>query len=368
MKCSLNNSRFLSPLILCNYLKEHNLFYRLSQIGESVKGNPIYSYIIGNGSKKILIWSQMHGNETTTTKALIDFWRYLESNDGVKIRNECILFMIPQLNPDGAEAYTRLNANKVDLNRDAINLSQPESRVLREVYEEFKPDYCFNLHGQRTIFTAGDTAIPATVSFLAPSSDAERSITSAREIAMKLIVVANRKLQQSIPNAIGRYDDSFNINCVGDYFTSQNTPTILYEAGHYKNDYLRVFTRERIFDALVSMSNAIATDEYNSISVDDYLEIPQNFKNLRDIEVRNLKILNEGNECDRVFIQFIEEKKDNDVVFIPKIDTITTNQSNLVGLRVIDAAADKELINRRFDFDANYNEASAKLISLLNID
>ena len=50
------------------------------------------------------------------------------------------------VNPDGAKLYTRVNANEVDLNRDSVNLSQPESKVLRNVFEEFKPDYCFNLH------------------------------------------------------------------------------------------------------------------------------------------------------------------------------------------------------------------------------
>jgi hypothetical protein len=47
--------------------------------------------------------------------------------------------------------YTRLNANEVDLNRDSQNLTQPESKVLREIFDLFQPHYCFNLHDQRTI-------------------------------------------------------------------------------------------------------------------------------------------------------------------------------------------------------------------------
>ena len=49
------------------------------------------------------------------------------------ILKACTLYIIPILNPDGAKAYTRLNANEVDLNRDAQDLSQPESKVLRAV-------------------------------------------------------------------------------------------------------------------------------------------------------------------------------------------------------------------------------------------
>jgi len=42
-------------------------------IGHSVLGKPIYKYIVGNGATRIFMWSQMHGNESTTTKALFDF-------------------------------------------------------------------------------------------------------------------------------------------------------------------------------------------------------------------------------------------------------------------------------------------------------
>jgi hypothetical protein len=39
-------------------------------IGKSVLGKPIYKYIVGYGKTKVFMWSQMHGNESTTTKAL----------------------------------------------------------------------------------------------------------------------------------------------------------------------------------------------------------------------------------------------------------------------------------------------------------
>jgi len=42
-------------------------------IGQSVLGKPIYKYEVGTGARKVFMWSQMHGNESTTTKALFDF-------------------------------------------------------------------------------------------------------------------------------------------------------------------------------------------------------------------------------------------------------------------------------------------------------
>ena len=88
----------------------------------------------------------MHGNESTTTKALFDLYKYIEDHKETKFVNTllamCTFTFVPMLNPDGAEAYTRINANKVDLNRDAQDLSQPESLILKELYTNIKPDYC----------------------------------------------------------------------------------------------------------------------------------------------------------------------------------------------------------------------------------
>ena len=68
---------------------------------------------MGTGSTKVLMWSQMHGNESTTTKSLLDLLRFLNTNPDWL--DNLQLSIIPILNPDGAKAYTRVNANQVDL-------------------------------------------------------------------------------------------------------------------------------------------------------------------------------------------------------------------------------------------------------------
>jgi hypothetical protein len=307
----------------------------------------------------------MHGNESTTTKALFDFWLYLKTDEAEAILEHCTFLMIPQLSPDGSHAYTRLNANDVDLNRDAIEQSQPESKILHRVYNDFKPDYCFNLHGQRTIFAAGNSNIPATVSFLAPSADSERSLTPAREIAMKLIVAANEKLQRSIPGAVGRYDDGFNINCVGDYFTSQNTPTILFEAGHFPGDYNRVNTRKHIFDSIVTMSKTIADGSINSFSVKSYFDMPENSNHLRDIELYNLKQTIGGIASveHKLFVQFREEKNEDNIQFIPEF---ASHEPNLHGIQRINVQEHNKLKNLLFNPNTEIDNDLTKTISLLD--
>ena len=49
-----------------------------------------------------------------------------------QILSACTLFVIPILNPDGAERYTRINANGVDLNRDWAQFNHPETRAVRD--------------------------------------------------------------------------------------------------------------------------------------------------------------------------------------------------------------------------------------------
>ncbi|MEC4005199.1 M14 metallopeptidase family protein [Flavobacterium sp. SUN052] len=261
-------------------------------IGQSVLGKPIYKHTIGTGKIKIFMWSQMHGNESTTTKALFDFLNLLHSDNAISISllSQITFCFLPMVNPDGAELYTRENANKVDLNRDSIDLSQPESKLLRKVFDEFQPDFCYNLHDQRTIFGAGDTKKPATVSFLAPSFNENRDINEVRIKAMNVIVAMNEELQKHIPNQVGRFDDDFNLNCIGDMFTFLKSPTILFEAGHYQDDYNREFTRKMIFIALISGLK----DIYENDVVDDkkakYLQIPKNNIVFYDFIYKNVKI------------------------------------------------------------------------------
>ncbi|MBS7230585.1 peptidase M14 [Flavobacterium psychroterrae] len=287
-------------------------------IGKSVLDEPIYSYQIGTGETRIYLWSQMHGNESTTTKALFDFINVLNSGSefAEKMLKTFTFYSIPILNPDGARLYTRENANIVDLNRDSQNLTQPESKVLREAFETFKPHYCFNLHDQRTIFGAGTTGKPATVSFLAPSYNEEREINENRLKAINVIAGVNDVLQQYIPGQVGRFDDSFNINCIGDTFQFMGVPTILFEAGHFANDYNRELTRKFIFFSLISSFAIISENDLVDNRISDYLNISQNKVVFYDFMYKNIKINYDGIEIITNFVaQYKEELIENKIHF-----------------------------------------------------
>ncbi|MEW7280271.1 M14 family zinc carboxypeptidase [Aquimarina sp. 2201CG1-2-11] len=306
----------------------------IEQIGLSENNEPIDLIKIGRGKKRLLFWSQMHGNESTTTKAIFDLLNLLTNDKSdlvTRILEQSTLYIIPILSPDGARAYTRLNYNLVDLNRDAQEKTQIESRVFNQIVDQIQPDFAFNLHGQRTIFSVGNTNIPATVSFLAPSGDQDRSVTSTRKIAMEIIVKMNDILQKAIPKGVGRYDDGFNLNCVGDTLTFMEIPTILFEAGHFPNDYDREITREYIFYSLCTAIDYISNNNITGDQFEEYFSIPENGKCFYDIVIRDV-VLNEENVD--IAVQFKEELIENKVKFVPEVAKIG-DLSNFFGHKEI---------------------------------
>lgn len=257
--------------------------------GYSVENRPVYSVCLGNGPIKILMWSQMHGNESTTTKALLDLIRTIKAKALPSLEAFTFL-LLPILNPDGARAYTRHNANQVDLNRDARRLSQPESRVLREAYDSFAPDFCFNLHDQRTIFSAGEAPKAATLSFLAPAADETRDFPANRKMAAQIIAAISKPIRKHI--GVGRYDDTYNPDCVGDAFQEAGTPTMLFEAGHYPGDYQREQTRFFVYQAMLNALEAIRLESFTKVPLHRYMEIPANQPLFLDVLIRNAHLLN----------------------------------------------------------------------------
>ncbi len=289
-----------------------------SQIGVSENKLPIYGVKFGSGKKRILIWSQMHGNESTGTKALFDLFnalKDLKSSITTTILQECTLYCIPMLNPDGALAYTRENAKNIDLNRDAVAKKAIESKLLRKVLEDFHPQFCFNMHDQRTIFGVKGTKNPASISFLAPSEEETRKITKGRKQTMSVIVEMNHLLQKIIPNHVGRYTDEFYPTATGDNFQKLGYNTILIEAGHYKQDYEREEVRKFNFFALLQGLYFIATAKNNN-NFKPYFDIPNNRINFFDIIYRDKKLNNKvayqykSSIVNNKFTTILEEKKE----------------------------------------------------------
>ena len=367
-KASAIENRYITNAHIEPVLKSLSSQFNQSILGTSEAGLPIHGIQVGTGSKRILIWSQMHGNESTTTKALFDLFNYFEFPHSKSLLEACTLLIIPILNPDGAEAYTRLNRNQIDLNRDAKELSQCESKILRATFNSFNPHFCFNMHGQRTIFSAGNTHNSAILSFLSPSENEERTLTVTRQKSMEIIQVMNQALQPYLPNQIGRYDDGFNDHCVGDYFQTCGTPTVLFEAGHYPKDYSREETRKYLALALTSAIDYIANSTVTGHAYKPYFNIPENKKLFYDVIIRNALLNNKYPDVySDVGIQFTEVLVAGIIEFKPKVVSVGDLKSNYGHLELnadykLVSHPDFEEISESYEIDFIMIEFTKKIL------
>ena len=336
--------RYITIKHILPLLDSYRNIFNVSVAGFSEMGVEIPLVTLGKGAKKVLIWSQMHGNESTTTKALFDFFKYISVNNQqtAQLLSQYSFYVLPILNPDGAALYTRENANNIDLNRDAEDVSQSESRVLRSIFDSLQPHLCLNMHDQRSIFGI-DGPKPATLSCLAPSADALKTITPAREIAMELIVKMKNYIQAYHHNQIGRFDDTFNQNCVGDSFTSSGSPTILFEAGHYPNDYSREQSRSFVFYALIALFDLDTASQNNSLDYKEYFTIPENQKIYKDVVLYNVRVDGEDN-LQTISFQYKEKLLHQKIEFELYFDSMQ-EKNNVFGHQHFDLQGGRILVN-----------------------
>ncbi len=256
--------------------------FEVEKLGTSLEGRAIYEVRIGSGPVPVLLWSQMHGDEPTATMAIMDIFNFFKaSGDGFdslrnRITSELTLHFIPMLNPDGAERYQRRNVLDIDLNRDALRLQSPESKILKATRDRTQAVWGFNLHDKNRYYAAGDSPKTASVSFLAPAFNAEKDINEGRANAMQLIVLMDEVLQQYIPGMTGRYDDTFEPRAFGDNMQKWGTNTILIESGGLKEDREKQYLRQLHFTILLTAFQAIADGSFESWPQEAYEDIPYN--------------------------------------------------------------------------------------------
>jgi hypothetical protein len=295
LETSLKNRRFkhsdIQPLI--EKLKSEKQF-QVKILGKSIEGRSISMISIGTGKINILLWSQMHGDESTATMAIFDIFNYLKDNK--EILKNITLHFIPMLNPDGAEKFTRRNAIGIDINRDAVRLQSPESKILKAARDSLQANFGFNLHDQSKYYNAELTNKPATISYLAPAYNYEKSINTTRANAMKIIVEMNNIIQLYAPGQVGRYSDDFEPRAFGDNIQKWGTSTILIESGGFQNDPEKQFIRKLNYVSILAAIYSISTSSFEKTSIKKYSTIPKNDRKLFDLKINNLTYPYLGNE------------------------------------------------------------------------
>ncbi|MDP3971739.1 MAG: DUF2817 domain-containing protein [Candidatus Nanopelagicales bacterium] len=126
-------------------------------IGRSVQGREIVANAVGDpGARKVLVViGSMHGTELGGVKVAR---RVMKAGAPAGTR----IWVVPNLNPDGARTRTRTNARGVDLNRNAPDLwrtgprdlvypgpsaaSEPETQAMMSFLGDVRPDLVLSFH------------------------------------------------------------------------------------------------------------------------------------------------------------------------------------------------------------------------------
>jgi hypothetical protein len=288
--------------------------FEIRLLGHSVEDRPIRMVSIGSGDIDVLMWSQMHGNESTATRSIVDLLSFIAENSKQEMVNSLLqdlrIHFIPMLNPDGASRWTRENAIGIDLNRDALRLIAPESRILKGVRDSLNADYGFNLHDQSKYYNVERLSNEASISFLATAFDYEKSRSAGRDEAMQLISYLYQINQKYIPNHTGRYNDDFEPRAFGDNIQKWGTKLILIETGGFKNDPEKHLGRKLNFVLIGSALEAIQKGLHKAIAIEQYSQIPSNDRNLFDLKIEKVQKKVNGSYY-TVDLGYYIEKSDN---------------------------------------------------------
>jgi len=342
--------------------------YDIKIVGKSVEGRELNLITLGKGSKKVFLWSQMHGDEPTATAALFDIFNFFNAEENKEFCNKLFekvtLYFLPMVNPDGAERFKRRNFYDVDLNRDATKLQCPEAIVLKNVFDSVKADFGFNLHDQSHRYSVGNSFRTAAISFLAPAYNYQKDFNDIRTNAVKLIGNMYNVLNLFIPGHIAKYSDDYEPRAFGDNFQKWGTSTILIESGGWKDDPEKQFIRKINYIAILSAIKSIAEESYVNTNQQVYESIPFNDKYIFDVILRNVTIKNGKNKIKiDIAINLDEYEKSDDKKLFYK-----SQVADLGDLSTFFAYKDYDMNGYSIEQSSVYNEKVFSLKEIENID
>lgn len=98
---------------------------------------------------RVLVLCRQHGDEPASTEAVLGLIHRLAGGGDPALRGalaHVTLYIVPMVNPDGAEADTRANGVGADLNRDWGVFHQPETRAVAHAARLIRPSLVIDAH------------------------------------------------------------------------------------------------------------------------------------------------------------------------------------------------------------------------------
>lgn len=122
-------------------------------IGQSVQGRNLYalkfsSSVFGKDKSKIKVMfhAQQHGNEQSGKEGALLLALALLKPENKYLFDKIDFAIIPQVNPDGSEVNKRRNGNDMDLNRNHLVLTEPETMVLHRFFDKYLFEVTMDVH------------------------------------------------------------------------------------------------------------------------------------------------------------------------------------------------------------------------------
>ena len=274
-------------------IQNRNSHILVEEIGKSVEGRSINMFSFGTGEIKVLLWSQMHGDEATGTAGLLSVFYYFAKNFDTpfvqSIVHNLSIHAIVMLNPDGSERCRRQNIQGIDINRDAQQLISPEGQILKKMYEQIRPDFGFNLHDMSDNETVGDSGNLLSVALMAPPYNKTDEDSPTRIRAKKLVVIIKKVLDNFIEGHVARYKADYMPRAFGDAFQKWNVSTVLIESGRSDNREPHYHSK-LIYTALLTAFDAISSGYVDEADPNDYDRISVEGNKLFDLLIKNALI------------------------------------------------------------------------------
>ena len=151
------NSRISTSAEITTYLDTIVAHYptlaRKDDLGKSVQGRVLEALVLKTKRSKelkrpklVVIGSQHGAAEPAGGEALLVIARELVAGDLRPLLDDVDVILIPNANPDGRDNKKRANANGININTDFVLLSQPETRILKDMLEKYRPAAVLDSH------------------------------------------------------------------------------------------------------------------------------------------------------------------------------------------------------------------------------
>ena len=270
-------------------------------VGRSRQHRPLRTITFGEGPTDLLLWSQMHGDEATATRALADIVEFFAARDDLelhrRLRQHLRITMLPMLNPDGAQAHQRETADGIDLNRDAARLASPEARALAEVRKRLQPAFGFNLHDQDVRRRAGPDGDQVAFAFLAPPVDVHDTWAPVRARARQLVATMAAAALEALPNKVARWSEEYEPRAFGECFQRAGTSTVLIETGALPDDPEKERLRTHLSALFLTAFDRIADGSWEQTDPAVYHGLPLNHAVLHDLHLTGGTAVVDGREA-----------------------------------------------------------------------